>query len=319
MIEQAVILAAGRGVRLGALTKDRPKAMLPVLGKPIIARIMDRMREAGVKRFVVVVGAEGGAVAAYLNKSWHPDCELRFALQPVPLGTADALSRAAPHLREAPFLVSACDNIVPHDHIPNLIARFAALNGDLALTLIHAAPDEISRSAGVEIDGDRVVRHVEKPPVSDVRGDLLSVMIYACSPRMLEGLDGAPVSPRGEKEFAHAIARVINAGGRVGYCIAPWRLHLTREDDLLRINLAFLEERRDAHILSELPASVAVRPPVRVDSQVSVGQNATIGPNAYLESGCTVGQGATVRDSVVLQGSVIAAGATVEGKLVAPG
>ena len=46
MIQQAVILAAGHGTRLGPLTKDRPKSMLPVLGKPMMARVMDRLRVA---------------------------------------------------------------------------------------------------------------------------------------------------------------------------------------------------------------------------------------------------------------------------------
>ncbi len=317
MIEQAVVLAAGRGVRLGPLTKDRPKAMLPVLGKPIIARVMDRMYDAGVRRFVVVVGEQEGAVAAYLNKSWHPDCAIHFALQPAPLGTADALRRAASHLLDGPFLFAACDNLAPPDHVPGLIERFEALGGDLALTLIHATPEEISRSACVQVDGDRVVSHVEKPPVESVTGDLLSVMIYACSPKALEGLDQVPASPRGEKEFAHVITRLIDSGARVGYRVASWRLHLTGDEDLLRINQRLLEEERDAHILSELPRSVVTHAPVRIDPGVSVGRGAHIGPNVYLETGCTVGQGARISNSVVLSGGVVPAGETVDGTIVA--
>ena len=56
MIEQAVILAAGRGTRLGPLTNERPKSMLPILGKPIVAHVLGDMAEAGVRRFVLVVG-----------------------------------------------------------------------------------------------------------------------------------------------------------------------------------------------------------------------------------------------------------------------
>jgi NDP-sugar pyrophosphorylase family protein len=126
-----------------------------------------------------------------------------------------------------------------------------------------------------------------------------------------------PCSDRGEKEFVHVIARLIESGGRVGHLLARWRLHLTNEHDLLRINRRFLEEGRDAHILSELPGAVAIRPPVRIDPQVSVGQRAVIGPNVYLESGCTVGQGAVITDSVVLSGGGVPAGEEVHGQVVA--
>ncbi|MCZ7544916.1 MAG: NDP-sugar synthase [Anaerolineae bacterium] len=221
-----------------------------------------------------------------------------------------------PHL-DGPFLFTACDNIVPPNHVPALIKRFDAFKGDIVLSLIEATPEEISRSANVEVEGDRVVRHVEKPPVEAVTSNLLSIMIYACSPAVLEGLDRVPVSARGEKEFAHVIARFINGGGRVSFVRTAWRLHLTQDQDLLWINRCLLDEGRDAHILSELPGSVTIRPPVRVDPRVSVGQEAHIGPNTYLEAGCTVGQGAHVSNSVVLAGGVVPAGAVVNGQIVA--
>jgi len=95
-IKQAVIIAAGHGISLGPLTQDRPKAMLPVLGKPIIIRLMDRLREAGIVHFIVVVDEHEGAIAAYLNGPWVPDAKVQIVLQDVPRGAADALSRAAP-------------------------------------------------------------------------------------------------------------------------------------------------------------------------------------------------------------------------------
>ncbi len=116
VIQQAVILAAGRGTRLGLLTKDRPKSMLPVLGKPMMARVMDRLREAGIRRFVVVIGDQEGAIAAYLTSSWHPETETKFAIQAMPTGTVDALRLAAAHI-DGPFLVTSVDNLTSTEHV----------------------------------------------------------------------------------------------------------------------------------------------------------------------------------------------------------
>ncbi len=126
MIDQAVILAVGRGMRLGPLTKDRPRAMLPVLGKPVVVRIMDRMRDAGINRFVVVMGEQEGAVASYLNTSWVPDAKIKFVLQTEPRGTAHALSLAAPYL-DGPFLLTSTDNLTSVAHITQLLKRLTII------------------------------------------------------------------------------------------------------------------------------------------------------------------------------------------------
>ena len=87
----------------------------------------------------------------------------------------------------------------------------------------------------------------------------------------------------------HAIQDLIQAGGKVGHVSADWHLHLNSEIDLLTINKRLLREDRGTHILSEIPSTVHITPPVRIDPKVSIGKGAKIGPNVYLESGAQVG------------------------------
>ncbi len=313
MIEQAVILAAGRGVRLGPLTEDRPKAMLPVLGKPIVARVMDRIRDAGIKRFVVVVGEHEGAIAAYLNSSWHPEVEIKFVLQTEATGTADAIA-AAERCLDGPFLLSSCDNLTPPGFTSALIERFGEWDGDMVIGLVRAPADEIRHSAAVTIDGDRVIGITEKP--DEPQDGFAGILVYACGLRVLDYLKRVPVSLRGEREASQAVQMLIEDGGKVGYCIADWRLHMTTDLDLLHINRQLLREGVDAHILSEIPMSVEIVPPVRVDPGVSVGQGARLGPGVYLETGSVVGQNAVVEDSVILSGGIVRAGEQIRGQII---
>jgi NDP-sugar pyrophosphorylase family protein len=314
VIQQAVILATGRGTRLGLLTKDRPKSMLPVLGKPMMARVMDRLREAGVRRFVVVIGEQEGAIAAYLTSSWHPDTETKFAIQAIPTGTVDALRLAAAHI-DGPFLVTSVDNLTSSEHVERLMSTFNLSPGQVAtLSLLPATPEQIRDSSGVVVDGEHIIAIEEKP--AEPHGTYAAIMLYAFDPDILNYLSNVQVSARGEREIASAIQLALSDNRRVGYAVTDWRLHLTRELDLLAINRHFLQEGRDNHILSEIPASVRIMPPVRIDPKVSVGQAARIGPDVYLESGATIGEGAVLQDSIVLAGAIVPAAEECIGEII---
>jgi bifunctional UDP-N-acetylglucosamine pyrophosphorylase/glucosamine-1-phosphate N-acetyltransferase len=314
VIQQAVILAAGRGTRLGQMTKDRPKSMMPVLGKPIMARVMDRMREAGVKRFIVVIGEHEGGMASYLTTSWHPEAEVKFAVQVMPTGTIDALQLAAPYI-DSPFLLSSVDNLTSAEHVRQLVGRFNDLDDEVAtLSLLSATPDEIRQSADVIIEDDRIIAIEEKP--AQPRGAHAAIMLYAFSPKILDYLRKVKTTIRGERDVSGAIQIAIQEGCRVGYVVAQWRLHLTTELDLLAINKHFLQEERFNHLLSEIPGSVRIIPPVRIDPNVTVGQSARIGPNVYLESGSTVGRGAVLQDTLVLRGAIVPANEHCRGEIV---
>ncbi len=314
MIQQAVILAAGRGTRLGLLTKDRPKSMLPILGKPMMARVMDGLREAGIRRFVVVIGEQEGAIAAYLTNSWHPDTDTRFAIQAIPTGTVDALRLAAPYI-DGPFLVTSVDSLTSTEHVRNLMARFDQIPGQIAtLSLLPATPEHIRVSSGVVVEGDYITAIEEKP--AEPRGAHAAIMLYAFDPQMLDFLPQVKVSARGEREIASAIQLSLEAGKPISYAVTDWRLHLTRELDLLEINRHFLQEGRDNHILSEIPASVRIIPPVHIDPKVGIGQGVCIGPNVYLESGATVGKSAILQNTLVLTGARVAAGESCIGEII---
>ena len=304
MIEQAVILATGHGARLGTLIKDRPKAMLPVLGKPIVVRVMDRMYEAGIRKFIVIVGEQEGEVAAYLNNSWVPDAQVQIALQSSPRGITDALLSVA-NLLTGPFILSASDVLTPFGHVAALIKRFNDTKSDVVLSL--ASSSSSGALAAVQMDGTHVTEISEKQPTG--RHELGAFSLYACSKRLLNHCN--------TREMVTAIQGLLKSGGKVSGVTAEWVLPLTTEIDLLTINKRLLREGKDTHILSELPGTVHIIPPVRIDPQVSIGQGAKIGPNVYLESGAHVGQDAVLWDSVVLRNATIADNEVAHGQIVA--
>jgi len=141
--------------------------------------------------------------------------------------------------------------------------------------------------------------------------------LYACDPLLLNYLSDKPRTQHADPEMTDPIHALIQDGGHVSYVTAEWHLSLVNDLDLLTINKRFLREGRDTHILSELPGSVHIIPPVRIDPRVSVGLNAKIGPNVYLESGASVGHDAVIWDSIVLRDAAVQPDEVLHGQIVA--
>jgi NDP-sugar pyrophosphorylase family protein len=307
-INQAIIIASGHNASLVQLTRDRPKAMLPVLGKPIVIRLMERMREAGIQHFIVVVGEEEGAVASYLNNGWVPDAKISIVLQPSRRGPADALACASSYIT-GPFLVASCDHLTPPNHIANLIQNFEQTNPDIALSAV--ASPTTGHLPGVSVDGDWVTGIFPAP--SKEYQPLSVFLSYACSKRFLNHINP---TARDDGEMTPAVQSLLTSGGSASYATAEWEMALVNEIDLLSINRRYLSEGRDTHILSEIPSSARITPPVRIDPQVSVGPNTKIGPNVYLESGSQIGPDAILWDALVLSNAAVPAKEVLHHQIV---
>ncbi|MCR4334656.1 MAG: nucleotidyltransferase family protein [Patescibacteria group bacterium] len=85
---KAVILAAGKGVRMAPLTNEIPKPLVLVRGKPFIEHIIDALHEV-VNEFIIVIGHKGEQIKNHLKKK-YPHYSITYVEQEKPLGTADA-------------------------------------------------------------------------------------------------------------------------------------------------------------------------------------------------------------------------------------
>lgn len=314
---QGVILGAGKGSRLGPLTRDRSKAMLPVTGVPIIERVMNDMASCGIDDFVVVAGAGDDELARHFAGRRH----VRIVTQPTPTGMADALACAAPLVTDD-FMLSACDNLVSRTDMGRMLGVWdTGRTTDAVLALAAVPAERVGRSGIVEMAGDRVRRIVEKPAEGEAPSNIASLPLYCFRRAFLDYLAGVAVSQRGERELQDAIQTLIDDGGVAGGVHFAERLTLTEPADLLRINLEYLARGWVAPSPSPAVTGEGSRlvPSVVIGAGTTIGAHCRIGPNVYVEGGARIGDGAVVEDSVVLRGSRVAEGAVLEGQLVCDG
>lgn len=122
MAGQCVILAGGLGTRLGALTAECPKPMLPVAGAPFLDLLIAHIRRFGFDRFLILAGHRGQTIKAHFTD----DSDVEVLVEPQPMGTGGALYFARTRLDD----------------------RFLVVNGDSLLDfnlldLVHGAPAEM--------------------------------------------------------------------------------------------------------------------------------------------------------------------------------
>lgn len=307
---QTVILAAGEGTRMRPLSATRPKPLLPVAGKPLMAHTLEAAAAAGASEFIIVVGYRDEAIRDAFGDSLN-GIPITYVDQPTQAGTADALLAARPHLAEAPFVVLAGDNLYDPASLTDLYAGGPAVG-----TFEVANP----ANYGVfDIEGDTVIDVVEKP--ADPPSNLVNVSAYVFTAAAQQWLDGVEPSTRGEYELTDVLARQIRETDVQPVSFQEW-IDVGRPWELLAANewkLAELERRIEGRVdqAAELIGDVVVEPGARVrhgvtiEGPVLIEEGATVGPNAYVRGATMIGAGASVGHAVEVKNSVLHAEATV--------
>ena len=113
MIPQAVILLGGRGTRLAALFPDRPKALVPVAGRPFLEWQLDWLKENSLTRVLLAAGHQADVLERYLAARPADGLELALSREPEPRGTGGALKYVEPQLATNPVLVLNGDSLAP--------------------------------------------------------------------------------------------------------------------------------------------------------------------------------------------------------------
>mgnify|MGYP001570504964 CR=1 FL=1 len=119
---QTVILAGGLGKRLMPLTRDIPKPMVPVLGRPFLEYQIRWLRSKGIRKILLLTGYQGDKIQSYFGDGRSLGVVLAYSHEPGPLGTGGSLKLAENKL-ESSFLLLYGDSFLPMD-FGGLIQRF---------------------------------------------------------------------------------------------------------------------------------------------------------------------------------------------------
>lgn len=203
---KAVILTAGTATRLRPHTEDRPKALLPVAGVPILRRTMTSLMRSGFDQFVIGTGYRGDDVRSAVA-SWFPEADVTFVDNPDYATTHNgrSLLLLRPHLEGEPFILFDDDVVFEPEVVDTVLER--GLDTIAVRSVGGLALDEVKVHAD---DQDRVVSIGADQPLRHSMGE--SVGIFVLSGETSRALFGA-LEHRGAGEtYEVALQEIIDGG-----------------------------------------------------------------------------------------------------------
>jgi glucose-1-phosphate thymidylyltransferase len=297
---KGLILSGGAGTRLRPITHTSAKQLVPVANKPVLFYGIEALVAAGISDIVIVIAPEtGDEIRAAAGDGAQFGARISYIEQEAPLGLAHAVLTAEEALGGGPFAMYLGDNLL-RDGITAFVDSFQHSEHD-ALLLLTRVPDPWHYGVA-ELDGERIVRLVEKP--KDPPSDMALVGVYLFGPKIFDAARAIQPSGRGELEITDAIQELISNGSRVeSRTVSGWWKDTGQLADMLEANRLVLEDLEGA-IEGELVES-------RVEGRVVVGPGARI-ERSKLRGPAIIGAGATIRDAYIGPYTSVGDGVTIE-------
>jgi glucose-1-phosphate thymidylyltransferase len=286
---RGLILSGGKGTRLRPITYTRAKQLVPVANKPVLFYGLEALASAGIKDIGIVVGDTKDEIREAVGDGSRWNVRVTYIEQDAPRGLAHAVLISEPFLQHEPFVMYLGDNLLNRG-INGFVDEFVR-EKPAAQILLTKVPDP--QMFGVaELDGDRVVRLVEKP--KEPKSNLALVGVYMFGSSIFESVKRIKPSFRNELEITDAIQDLIDRGLDVRpHIVQGWWKDTGKLEDMLEANRLILDtiERR---------------------------VEGTVDEHSRIEGKVVVEAGATIEKSVIRGPVIIGTGAKISGSYIGP-
>lgn len=277
---KGVILAAGKGTRLYPITYLIPKPLLPMANRITLHYAFDRLKEMGITDICIVVGENESVMKQELGDGSELGVKLSYVKQTEPKGLAHAVGFAQEFVGDDSFVLYLGDAMYS-EGFTAFAQRFIE-SGCANLNIVKAVEDP-SRFGVANVDGERIVKLVEKPKVPE--SNLAMAGLYFFGPALWTVLPDLQPSGRGEYEITDAIQMLIDRGHTVLAGVYEGTWFDTGTLDSFLETSAFLV--KDGQLVGE-----------GAEVEGEIGSKVVIGPGSKVR--CR-----SIQDSVVLPGAVV--------------
>jgi len=297
----AIILAAGKGVRCLPLTATRPKVLLPVAGTTVLEHNL-RQLEGLVDDVIIVVGYMKEMVQAL--GPHYGSIKITYVEQKNVSGTGDALRQCKDFIADRSIVLNG-DDLYSREDIKRCMQEKYAI-------LVKKVED-ISRYGVVEVQGSKALGIEERP--KKPKSSLANTGCYVLDKKVFEFT--LKKSKRGEYEAVDYIQHMIKTAHvtavevkdywmPIGY---PWNLLEANEFILKRLTKSVIHGKIEKNVTVKgklvLGKGSVVKSGTYIEGPVVIGENCVIGPNAYLRGGTTIGNECKVGNACEVKNTII--------------
>ncbi|MCC7573654.1 MAG: NTP transferase domain-containing protein [Candidatus Methanofastidiosum sp.] len=308
---EAVILAAGKGVRLSPLTDEIPKPMLPLGDTTILGNIFKVFKSSGIEKISIIVGHKSEIIEDYI-RNCNYEIDINFIEQKERLGTGHALMIASEYVN-SDFICVYGDLLFKEDLIASLLSKFKTSDSIAIMALTKSDTPEFFGS--VLVDRDEVVGIFEKsdnPP-----SNLINTGIYCFKKEAFSYINKTKISPRGEYELTDSLKMMIESGNKVRWIPLEGKwLDIGRPWDLIDANMFFLESVKNyASKNSEVSSDSKIGFPSYIDSGTIIDSSEIISP-CLISKNVKIGKNSKIASSVIRKDVKIGENCVIENSVI---
>jgi NDP-sugar pyrophosphorylase family protein len=238
-MDEAVILAGGKGVRLASGTEDMPKPMILIGGKPILHYVVSLLCSLGFQKIYVVVGYRKDAVMNYFGTGSGYGVRIEYVEntqinQAKKSGLSDAVLLMKDVIR-TPFMMMLGDEIYAGTKHPQMLALFEKRPDLDAMIAVHATPDieDVKKNYSVKINAESILLDLEEKP-DRPWNNLIGCGTYIFRESIFDYIEKTPVSTKsGRRELADSMKLMVTGNKRLyAYDIGGRYLNINYPQDI---------------------------------------------------------------------------------------
>jgi mannose-1-phosphate guanylyltransferase len=292
------------------LSCTKPKTLFPIVNKPLLQWIFERLARDGVNEAILAINQ---LTEFYIKQHRIPrsGITVKYSHDPPkkPLGTAGPIKHAERLLGHDPFLVLNGD-IFADISCKELMERHLQTGASATLSLCEV--EDPSRYGVAELaKNGQITRFVEKPPKGTESSKLINAGVYVLSPEVLQLIpEGRAVSMERE-----VFPKLASQGRLHGHVVKGLWIDIGKPEEYLQTNRMLLDTMKRKRRARGM-RRVELKNPVALDSGVSVAEGSTIGPYVVLGKNVTVGRNVEIADSVIFTGAKIADSVQIHGAII---
>lgn len=293
---KAIVMAGGEGSRLRPLTLNRPKPMLPLVHRVVMAHIGELLRRNQFTDVIATLQYRAEDIQNYFGDGQGFGVNLHFSVETSPLGTAGSVKFAAAQLdpRE-PFLVISGDALTDFNLAE--IIEFHKSVGALVTLTLKRVPNPLEYGVVALDGGGRIERFIEKPSWSQVLSDTVNTGIYVLSPEVLDEIESDMPMDFSRDLFP----RLMEKGAPLyGYVAQGYWTDVGTLEEYHRASADILNHKVDVGDIGQ-----EIRPGIYADEDVEIEDDVELFAPIYLGRGVRINRGAVIHGPTVIRAHTI--------------
>ncbi len=301
---KSIILIGGFGTRLEPLTVTRPKTMVPVLNRPFLELIIQRLRDCGIKDIVLSLGHLPDCIIDYFGNGSKLGVNLQYVVEDKPLGTGGGIKNAQKYLDET-FLVVNGD-VFTDINITKMTDFHTNKNALATIALIPV--NDPSRYGVIEADETgRVKKFLEKPGIHEITTALINAGLIIMEPSIL---DYIPNNKKFSYEKELFPALIDNNKPIYSFASSDYWIDIGKPEKYFQLNTDLLKGQ-SVQYQPQSSSAIYVDPDAKIGNNVHLSGTVVIGPGSIIGDNCRI------NDCILWENSFIGWNSVLDSSIIA--